>query len=482
MEFKTINIKLELNEDFPGKQNKWEIREEIQLKLIESYPSFQNDLESALTALERNNSISKTICGKIRNDIEKGILQYYTYGQFSKWCDWNQESSMILAKNISRILFGIDMPRIWTQKNKLKKEILKDFFSNFTDEKKEADNDNLDKIDNNETPEKTTLEISKEYEKLRNEGRIEFITFHPSYSYEEFVEGITVDIDTHKKEGDSNEIRYIRKWGIFKKICTFALASAIDEKIDESKESWNDQWGTIYGKYLEMKEGKSREEVNNEIWANAEKYVLIIDEINRGDISKIFGELVTLLEEDKRLAQENEIVVQLPYSNDEFGVPPNLYIIATMNTADRSITLLDVALRRRFGFVEMAPDFDILVSEHLEKNREELEKNDVYQHLKNSIKAVSEKINKRIIEDLGRDKQIGHSFFFKVKNQKDLMMVWQYEILPLLEEYYYCDYDKILGTIGLKKDNPYFNKEIGIKGFEKINELEDFLNEILEKQ
>ncbi|MHA1921314.1 MAG: McrB family protein [Promethearchaeota archaeon] len=474
-------------EYFPGEKNVWKVENDRNLKLISAYPSFESELQSALDDLLESDDKAKSVHNKINNEIKNRILTEPTYIQFSKWCDWSRKKQEALAKNVSRILFGFDIPRMTLRKDDRNPEVIKqDFLKRIkkTDRlggKYDNSQEKVTMIENNEDG-LNQEEISERYNEYRKEGRIEFITFHPSYSYEEFVEGITVDTGTNKGEEVSNEIRYIRKWGIFKKICTFALASAIDEKIDESKESWNDQWGTIYGKYLEMKEGKSREEVNNEIWANAEKYVLIIDEINRGDISKIFGELVTLLEKDKRLAQENEIVVQLPYSNDEFGVPPNLYIIGTMNTADRSITLLDVALRRRFGFVEMAPDFDILVSEHLEKNREELEKNNVYQHLKNSIEAVSEKVNKRIIEDLGRDKQIGHSFFFKVKNQKDLMMVWQYEILPLLEEYHYCDYDKILGTIGLKKDNPYFNKEIGIKGFEKINELEDFLNEILEKQ
>lgn len=318
----------------------------------------------------------------------------------------------------------------------------------------------------------------EQYMQLHNEGRIEFITFHPSYGYEEFVEGITVNTEAKSEEAKSEEICYIRKWGIFKKICTKALAHAINEKLDTSKEPWKDQWAYIYEKYLNKIKDKPREKIRNEIWNAADKFVLIIDEINRGDISKIFGELVTLIENDKRLAQENEIVVQLPYSNDEFGVPPNLHIIGTMNTADRSIALVDIALRRRFGFVEMKPDFDVLMAEHIEKHKEELQKKDVYQYLIKSVEAVK-KVNGNIIKDLGRDKQIGHSFFFKVNGQENLMMVWQYEILPLLEEYYYCNYDKIIATLGMKSDNPYVNMNDGIKGFKKIEELNDFLNLVL---
>jgi 5-methylcytosine-specific restriction protein B len=149
-----------------------------------------------------------------------------------------------------------------------------------------------------------------------------------------------------------------------------------------------------------------------------------------------------------------------------------------MNTADRSIALVDIALRRRFGFVEMSPDFEVLISEHVEKNKEELQRNNVYQSLNRSVEAIK-KINSRIIGDLGRDKQIGHSFFFRVRTQNDLIMVWQYEILPLLEEYYYCDYDKIMTTLDIEADNPYFSKNLGIKGFENIKELEDFLNAVL---
>jgi 5-methylcytosine-specific restriction protein B len=170
--------------------------------------------------------------------------------------------------------------------------------------------------------------------------------------------------------------------------------------------------------------------------------------------------------------------VQLPYSNDSFGVPPNVYVIGTMNTADRSIALVDIALRRRFGFVEMPPDFKMLRSEHVEKNKELLKKNDVYDYLVKSIK-VMEKINRNIVEELGRDKQIGHSFFFKVFNQNDLMMVWQHEIFPLLEEYYFCDYDKIVRTLDIEPNNPYMNTRVGIRGFRSIGELDDFLTKIL---
>ena len=317
-------------------------------------------------------------------------------------------------------------------------------------------------------------EFEDQLNEFRNKGQIRFITFHPSYSYEEFVEGITVKTDGDSDK-NSGEICYVRKPGIFKRICTDALAKAIDTTTDSTNQ-WEDNWNKVYTEYSMI--ANSQSSSVNDIWEKAEDFVLIIDEINRGDVSKIFGELVTLLENDKRLGQKNEIVVQLPYSNDSFGVPPNVHIIGTMNTADRSIALVDIALRRRFGFVEMAPDFNLLKNQYVNENKETLEQNGVYDHLLNSIKAI-EKINANIRKNLGRDKQVGHSFFFKVNDPQSLMMVWQYEILPLLEEYYSCDYKKILETLELKTDNKYLNQDDGIKGFKTIEELNEFLLQVL---
>jgi len=126
------------------------------------------------------------------------------------------------------------------------------------------------------------------------------------------------------------------------------------------------------------------------------------------------------------------------------------------------------------------PDFDILRSNHMERNKAVLQQNDVYQYLSKSIDAVT-KINGKIIKELGRDKQIGHSFFFRVFDQGALMRVWQYEILPLLEEYFDCDYDKILQALEVTEQNLYINNRIGIKGFTKIEELDSFLDLVLNK-
>ncbi len=173
-------------------------------------------------------------------------------------------------------------------------------------------------------------------------------------------------------------------------------------------------------------------------------YVLIIDEINRGNISKIFGELITLIEDDKRLGMENEMVVKLPYSKEiDFGIPPNIYVIGTMNTADRSIALMDVALRRRFSFKRIAPESKIISDLLSEKEVD----GDFIEILQKSFIAL----NKRIKVLLDEDHVIGHSYFLKIGPEDfeyDLHAVWYDKIIPLLQEYFYNDWDKLRLVLG----------------------------------
>jgi len=144
-------------------------------------------------------------------------------------------------------------------------------------------------------------------------------------------------------------------------------------------------------------------------------YYLVIDEINRGNISKIFGELITLIEEDKR----DTLEVTLPYSKQPFKIPSNLYIIGTMNSTDKSIALIDIALRRRFTFLKMKPNAELITF--------------------TKARAIFIELNKKITENLGEDYQIGHSYFMKIEDEDDLDFVLEYKIIPLLEEYYYGD-------------------------------------------
>ena len=219
-----------------------------------------------------------------------------------------------------------------------------------------------------------------EYQKMLKGGQIVFVTFHQSMSYEDFIEGI-------KPKTKDGKITYEVKDGIFKKLCEKA-------KKDESQ-----------------------------------NYVMIIDEINRGNVANIFGELISLIEDDKRLGASEELHAELPYSHTIFGVPKNVYIIGTMNTADRSVEALDSALRRRFTFKEMMPKSELVPEE-------------------NYVRNIFEIINQRIEVLKDREHQIGHSYFMGVKNNEDLKAVFYDKIIPLLQEYFYGDYEKIQLVLG----------------------------------
>lgn len=237
-------------------------------------------------------------------------------------------------------------------------------------------------------------QLVAEFKQLQKEGRIEFVTFHQAYSYEEFVEGIRPKLNQSNIEYELHE-------GVFKRIARAARESQ-----------------------------------------NGGNYVLIIDEINRGNISKIFGELITLIEEDKREGAESEIRTTLPYSKKPFCVPANLYIIGTMNTADRSIALMDIALRRRFTFEEFMPQYA----------ETGLDACDVHGL---NLGGLLRALNERIAILLDPDHQVGHSFFIKIKDVNDasdqkrmLFTLWYRELVPLFQEYFYNDYEKLKQLLG----------------------------------
>lgn len=241
-------------------------------------------------------------------------------------------------------------------------------------------------------------EIKARYDEYVANGRIKFTTFHQSFSYEEFVEGIRPVIeDRYGKETSvahaETTVIYRANSGVFKSLCEKAAKNP------------------------------------------SMKYVCIIDEINRGNISKIFGELITLIEESKR-----GTIAILPYSQKEFHVPANLFILGTMNTADRSIAMLDTALRRRFDFIEMMPQPKLLgMCGEI------------------NLCEMLMAINERIEYYYDREHSIGHAYFMNkrgsVKNLDELRNIFNTKIIPLLQEYFFDDYEKI--KLILNDDNSF---------------------------
>lgn len=222
------------------------------------------------------------------------------------------------------------------------------------------------------------------------ERRYAFVTFHQSFSYEDFIEGIRPSYDSA-----TNSIDYSPKPGIFKLICHEAA------------------------KYPEK------------------NYAVFIDEINRGNISEIFGELISLVEVDKRKGCTNELSAVLPYSKETFVVPANLNIYGTMNSADKSIAAIDIALRRRFKFIPILPDANVIRSELALIGLDATDIQGV-----DLIKLFTV-LNARIELLLDANHRIGHSFFLGARNANDIANIIRERIIPLLEEYFFDDTQKI---------------------------------------
>ena len=383
--------------------------------------------------------------------------------------------------------------------------------------------------------------LKARFDTYRKQRRVEMVTFHQNYAYEDFIEGIRPTVEDTSAEG----VGYVLRPGVFREMVERAAQNLRTSQTAE-KDAWTSQevvqgfleWirsetassgakrlgkgaggrdilvsgvyesrdGDIAGvqlggttnqklfrrvldrdyrafhdggitEYTEI--GRTRpgsstwhgqaiyffellkmmRNYHKDVWRRPERktterknFVLILDEINRGNIARIFGELITLVEESRRIGRADETKVTLPYSGEEFGVPENLYLIGTMNTADRSIALLDTALRRRFEFVEMMPDSSLLDREVAEV------------HLGSLLDAMNERI--RFLRD--REHQIGHTYFLEVRGLDGLRKVFQKQILPLLQEYFYDDWAKIAAVLGNNGFVESVKCPVALKGTELV--------------
>lgn len=241
-----------------------------------------------------------------------------------------------------------------------------------------------------------------------------------SQAFPELIEVTNINDQFRAEIGGSNSSAYWAVLNAIRKQPSAAISK--DTKAISEKEY-------LYDDKKEVVESLKNEDYNVE---NPKKFVLIIDEINRGNVSQIFGELITLVEDDKRLGKEEALKVTLPYSKDSFGVPCNIYIVGTMNTADRSVEALDTALRRRFSFVPMAPKPNELKIIGDEINLPEI------------LRVLNSRLS--VLKD--NDHTIGHAWLWNVTDLESLKIVFRDKILPLLQEYFYNDYEKLGLVLG----------------------------------
>jgi len=327
------------------------IKNKIETGLGYSRDNIPNVNQNILNEIDKypQSIFSKNEITELVHQVNKNIEEFHRIVN-NKSFEMIKEKEIMSNKTKNIILYGV--PGVGkTYNHKKLISLLEDGYS---------DNEIFEIISSNQiSDENSRFFIEKLCKEISEESRVKFITFHQSFGYEDFIEGFRPD--------ENGDIKL--KDGVFKEFC---------------------------------KDAQKQKDKN---------FYFIIDEINRANISKVFGELITLIEEDKR----DTLSVTLPYSKENFSIPKNLFIIGTMNSTDKSIALIDIALRRRFTFVEMLPNPELV---EYEKARE-----------------LMEKLN----DKLPSEYQIGHSYFMKIEDDEELAFTCKYKIQPLLEEYFYGD-------------------------------------------
>lgn len=351
----------------------------------------------------------QSILRKIRGKIEKPFYQISHEAWL--WSEGNQKNkshSKSLSTPSNFILYGPP----GTGKTYKTVDISAGVIENKFDYK------NIDEIINNDNHHSDNTSI---FNDGLDKGRIHFVTFHQNYSYEEFVGGLRPDI-----ENNHDSLKFKWQPGIFIKACAKALKLAIVDKpkIEKQEDETENSYQQKLTEWFLTKCSKTKNDEfqdSNKYDFKSQKVVLIIDEINRANISRVFGELITLIEDDKRIGGKHQLILTLPNGDKKFGVPANLIIMGTMNTADKSLALLDVALRRRFEFIGLFP------KPELAGDYEDLLRN----------------LNKQILkEKKSPNLLIGHSYFMD-KKEEDLDAIFNNKVIPLLNEYFMGNRKKV---------------------------------------
>ena len=367
--------------------------------------------------------------------------------------------------------------------------------------------------------------LTERFKDLLESKRIRFVTFHQSFSYEDFVEGLSA-------KAEDGKLSYSVKSGVFKELCRQALGGVAPENdvfeqakirfieevseqedpfvlktkngkefyivLDGGKNEFHvmpknsaenaspirKTWSFTKSMYMGLepkgyqsyipiilkylKDSCGLVEYEKQVIGEKHNFVLIIDEINRGSISRIFGELITLIEPSKRAGADEQLEVILPYSKERFTIPDNVYIIGTMNTSDRSLAGLDIALRRRFTFKEMPPRPDLLDGLNVDGI---------------NIGAMLRVMNERITVLLGRDHCLGHAYFMPLKKEPtlaNLKAIFSHKIIPLLQEYFFEDWRRIgwvLNDHRKPKINKFVCKDASLNVVGLFGDIPDLRNE-----